>query len=182
MTLKQIRMISATFAVLSIIVPFSLPVVAGTPSGCTDLDGFPEQQAVDFESQVQPIFLSCTVCHGEAGSAGLDLRPGEAYGNLVGVTSTTNPPQPRVQAFDPVDSLLLYAVNCSTTGGPSFQMPGTAPDERALIRDWIAQGALARPAPRSIPGLSLIGISILVALIMLALLASGRWRVRSCAG
>jgi len=177
-TLKQFS-ITAAFIVFAVSIAFGLPAFAGTPAGCTDLDGIPERQAVDFESQVQPIFTNCAGCHGVDGSAGLDLRPGEAYDNLVGVESTTNPPQARVAPFDPADSLLLYAINCSTTGGPSFQMPGTDPDQRALIRDWIAQGALARPVPRSIPGLNPIGTGILVALMMLVLLASGRRRLRS---
>lgn len=167
----------AVFFVIAASLASVLPAYAGAPSGCTDLDGFPQQQAVDFESRIEPIFSVCAGCHGEGGSAGLDLRPGEAYGNLVGVESTTNPPQARVKPFEPSDSLLLFAVNCTTTGGPSFQMPGTDPAQRALIRDWIAQGALARPAPQSIPVLHPIGVGILVALIMIVLLASRRRRV-----
>lgn len=152
------------------------PAFAGMPSGCTDLDLFPPQSAVDYGSQIQPIFSACTGCHGDGGLAGLDLRPGEAYGNLVGIASTTNPPQARVQPFEPADSLLLFAINCSETGGPSFQMPGTEPAQRALIRDWIAQGALARPAPRPVPVLHSWGAGVLVVLIVMALL-SARVRV-----
>ncbi len=178
--MKQCNITTAVFIVITLWFAFgSPPVSAGTPSGCTGLDAFEQQPAVDFASQIEPIFSNCAGCHGAGGSAGLDLRPGEAYVNLVGIESTTNPPQVRVQPFDPDDSLLLYAVNCSTTGGPSFQMPGTDPAERALIRDWIAQGALARPVPRAIPVLNPFGGGILVVLIMLALVASGRQRVRS---
>jgi hypothetical protein len=176
--LNQFSIISALFIVIAFWIVSALPAFAGTPAGCTDLDGFPEQQAVDFESRIQPIFSVCAGCHGEGGSAGLDLRPGQAYDNLVGVESTTNPPQARVQPFEPGDSLLLSAVNCATTGGPSFQMPGTDPDQRALIRDWIAQGALERPAPLSIPVLNPIGGGIFVVLAMLVLLASKRQRAR----
>jgi len=179
LTLNQFSIIIARLIMIAFWFVSALPAIAGTPTGCTDLDGFPEQQAVDFESEIQPILSNCAGCHGENGSAGLDLRPGEAYENLVGVESTTNPPQPRVAPFDPADSLLLYAVNCSTTGGPSFQMPGTDPEQRVLIRDWIAQGALARPAPRSVPGLNPLDSGILIALLMLGLLAAGGRRVRS---
>lgn len=181
MTKKDtLRTISA-FVVMSVACAMSLPALGGTPSGCTDLDVFPPQPAVDFTSQIEPIFSGCSGCHGDGGSAGLDLRPGEAYANLVGVESTTNPPQVRVRPFEPDDSLLLAAVNCTTTGGPSFQMPGTDPAQRALIRDWIAQGALARPAPRAIPVLNPVGAAILMALIMLALFVSRLRRVRSAA-
>jgi len=176
--LEQFGVVTALLIACAFAILTPPPAFAGTPAGCTDLDGIPEQQAVDFESRIQPIFMNCTGCHGENGSAGLDLRPGEAFGNLVGVESTTNPPQARVQPFEPADSLLLSAVNCTTTGGPSFQMPGTDPGQRALIRDWIAQGALARPAPRSIPVLNPMGIGILVLLFMFVLLISRHRRVR----
>ncbi|MBS3743149.1 MAG: hypothetical protein KGY48_02235 [Wenzhouxiangellaceae bacterium] len=148
-------------------------------SECTDLDAIPRQPAVDYESRIQPIFTSCTGCHGENGSAGLDLRPGQAYANLVGVESTTSPPQARVEPFEPEDSLLLSAINCAITGGPSFQMPGTDPAQRALIRDWIAQGALERPAARSVPAMHPAGLGILAALMLLVLFATRRQRVRS---
>lgn len=176
--MKEFGGVGALITVFAFAILISRPGFAGTPAGCTDLDGFPEQQAVDFESRIQPIFANCTGCHGENGSAGLDLRPGEAFGNLVGVESTTNPPQARVQPFEPGDSLLLSAVNCATTGGPSFQMPGTDPEQRALIRDWIAQGALARPAPRSIPVLNPIGIGVLIGLFVLVLLFGTQIRAR----
>ncbi len=135
-------------------------------SECADLDAIAPQRAVNFESRVQPIFSTCTGCHGAGGAAGLDLRPGEAYSNLVGVESTTNPSQARVQPFEPGESLLLSAVNCAVTGGPSFQMPGTEPGQRALIRDWIAQGALERPAPRAVPVLHPAGVGVLIALLL----------------
>lgn len=177
--MKKFSIVSACFIVVAASVAFFSPASAGTPSGCTDLDGFPSQPAVDFESMIQPILSNCAGCHGDGGPAGLDLRPGEAYANLVGVESTTNPPQARVQPFEPGDSLLLSAVNCATTGGPAFQMPGTDPAQRALIRDWIAQGALQRPAPRSVPVMHPVGLGILAALITLVLFAFGRQRLRS---
>jgi hypothetical protein len=134
-------------------------------SECTDLDAIPRQPAVDYESRIQPIFTSCTGCHGENGSAGLDLRPGQAYANLVGVESTTSPPQARVEPFQPEDSLLLSALNCAITGGPSFQMPGTDPAQR--------------PAARSVPAMHPAGLGILAALMLLVLFATRRQRVRS---
>jgi len=176
--LKQFSVSAAVSTAFVALMTFALPAVAGTPMNCTDLEGFPERQAVDFESQIQPIFAACSGCHGDGGSAGLDLRPGEAYANLVGVVSTTSPPQLRVQPFEPADSLLLSAVNCAQTGGPAFQMPGTDPEQRALIRDWIAQGAPARPAPRSIPVLNPVGMGIFFALVILVLLVSRRERAR----
>lgn len=151
-----------------ILATLSDPLAAGSsPSGCADLDGFDEVPAVDFESRIQPILDGCTGCHGASGSAGLDLRSGEAYANLVGVTATTNPDRQRVEPFNPDDSLLMSAINCQVTGGPAFQMPGTDPEERAVIRDWIAQGALPAPRPRAVPAWSATGSALLILLLLM---------------
>lgn len=145
------------------------PLTAGDgPADCTDLSGFAEVPGVDFESRIQPILDACTGCHGPTGAAGLDLRAGESYANLVGVSATTNPDRLRVEPFEPDDSLLMAAINCETTGGPAFRMPGTTPEQRALIRDWIAQGALPVPAPRAVPAWSPAGIALLIGLVLLA--------------
>jgi len=141
-------------------------------TGCADLSSIPETTQIDYESQIQPIFDGCTGCHGQSGSANLDLRPGEAYDNLIGVDSLTNPGFLRVEPFEPETSILLTATNCETPNGPGFQMPGTNSDQRALIRDWIAQGALPEPAgtpeaiavPVDSPG-SLIAIMALLLLL-----------------
>jgi mono/diheme cytochrome c family protein len=143
--------IGLTLALLATLCLAARPAGAGVgAAGCDDLEGIPETPAVDFQSQLQPIFDGCANCHGQMGPAGLDLRSGEAYGNLVGVLSTTNPARLRVDPFDPEFSALFLAVSCDSPGGPAFRMPGTTPEERALIRDWIAQGAPAEP-PRPVP-------------------------------
>lgn len=150
---------------------------AGTaPTGCDDLGAYPETPAVDFATQIQPILNGCTGCHGASGPAGLDLREGEARNNLVGVTATTNPDRLRVAPFDPEGSVLHSAVNCDNPGGPAFRMPGTTQEQRALIRDWIAQGAPAEPpAPeaRAVPFMP-APVAVLLALL-LALIAAGRF-------
>lgn len=114
-------------------------------SGCDDLGSLAETPSIDFQSQIQPVFNACASCHGESGSAGLDLRSGESYDNLVGMISTTNPGRLRVEPFSPNTSALFLAVNCDSPGGPGFRMPGTTPEQQALIRDWIAQGAQPEP-------------------------------------
>lgn len=179
MTAKSICAHVSVFVIFSLACALARPAFAGTPSGCTDLDVFPPQSGVDFASQIQPILSVCAGCHGDGGLAGLDLRPGEAYANLVGVESTTSPPLARVQPFEPEASVLLSAVNCSSPGGPGFQMPGTEPAQRALIRDWIAQGAALRPPPRSIPTLNPVGSALLVVLMVLVLLSRRSLRLRS---
>ncbi|NBB92412.1 MAG: hypothetical protein GVY32_04490 [Gammaproteobacteria bacterium] len=152
---------------------FSAVATAGTgATGCADLSGFAETSQVDYQSQIEPIFASCSGCHGEFGPAGLDLREGEAYANLVGVTSTSNPARQRVEPFEPESSALLLAVNCTSPGGPGFQMGDVALEDRALIRDWIAQGALPEPAgqqppPIGVPADQPWALAVLIALMML---------------
>lgn len=130
----------------------ALPAAAGIgATGCDDLSDIAPTPLVDFQSQVQPIFDDCANCHGESGPADLDLRAGEAYDNIVGVISTTNSSRLRVDPFNPDNSAVLLAVNCDSPDGPGFRMPGTTPEERAVIRDWIAQGATVVPVSPSEP-------------------------------
>lgn len=120
------------------------PAYAGVgASGCDDLGGIAPTPRVDFQSQIQPILDECASCHGESGPAGLDLRAGASFDSLVGVISTTNSSRLRVEPFAPDASTLFLAVSCDSPGGPGFRMPGTDLQQRALIRDWIEQGALA---------------------------------------
>ncbi|WP_376696433.1 hypothetical protein [Wenzhouxiangella sp. EGI_FJ10305] len=145
----------------------------GDASGCDDLSAIAATPLVDFQSQVQPVLDDCANCHGESGPADLDLRADEAYDNLVGVISTTNASRLRVDPFDPDSSSLFLAVSCDSPGGPGFRMPGTSPEERALIRDWIAQGAPAEPAspPEAVAvpaGTAWSLTSLVAALILLA--------------
>lgn len=151
-------------------------VVHAGASQCEDLSGIPAATGVDFRQDIVPIFSGCTGCHGQGGAAGLDLRPESAYANLVGVGATTNPGQLRVAPFDPDASVLLSAINCASPGGPSFQMPGTVPAERALIRDWIAEGA--QPvAARAIPVAHPLALGLLIcAVLALAWLRTRRGR------
>lgn len=159
----------------------ALHTTAGTvqPSGCEDLGAIAETPAVDFETQIQPILTAnCNSCHGAAALADLDLRPGAAYDNLVGVTSTTNPDRLRVAPGAPDASTLLLAINCSSPGGPGFQMTGTTLEQRALIRDWILQGALPEPRPAlPVPvdaGWALLALIVLMLVIVASRLGAGR--------
>lgn len=157
---KTIRRIPIALAIVAIALSPLRSTAGAGPAQCTDLSRFQPTPRVDFAAQIQPIFAACTGCHGDGGAAGLDLRAGQAYANLVGVTATTNPQWLRVAPGAPDRSLLLPAINCGITGGPGFQMPGTEPAERALVRDWIAQGALLRPAALPVPVLSAPGLSL----------------------
>lgn len=169
--MMNIRILAAAVATVGLMM-IAAPAQAGAgATGCDDLGGIPVTPAVDFQSQIQPIFDTCSNCHNENGPAGLDLRAGESYDNLVGVISTTNPARLRVDPFEPEVSALFLAVSCDSPGGPGFRMPGTDLPTRALIRDWIAQGALPEPAgvpePVSVPVNSPWAVGAMITLLIL---------------
>jgi len=170
---------AAVVALVILTAVFATAAPAGiTPSGCDDLSTIPATPDVDFRSDIAPLFDQCDACHGADGFAGLDLRPGEAYGNLVDVESTTWPGRFRVEPRAPDRSVLLGAINCADPGEPDFRMGNVTRQQQALVRDWIAQGALMQPAPRSVPVLSPTG----TALALLAILIAGLVVIRRRTG
>lgn len=88
-----------------------------------------------FSTDVQPIFDSkCTSCHPIAYPY-LDLRRGQAYGDLVRVSAATRPAFERVVPGKPEFSyLLLHPPDPSLRGV-------LTPADRATIAAWIEAGA-----------------------------------------
>jgi len=115
-------------------------------AGCSDEGADPVAPVppaeVSFAAQVQPVFnANCTGCHGQDGNGGLDLREGQAYGNLVEVASQGYPGQ-RVAAGDPDSSVLHRKLNGLSGVGGQMPLGGALPEsDRNLIRDWISEGA-----------------------------------------
>ena len=120
-----------------------LPLGAFAASGCDDLRGTPIHFAVDWQTQVKPIFNEtlggrCTSCHNAGDmSGGLDLTDEniDAIYKIVGN---------QVLPGDPLVSRIFLKVDCSQPD-QGQQMPfGQLPlsiAQRELIYDWIAQGA-----------------------------------------
>jgi hypothetical protein len=119
---------------------------AGTPpGGCATFDGaFGAIQKVIFEGH------GCTagMCHGEAKSGGLDLRPDAAYANLVDAPSS-NSSHARVQPGTAVESFLYQKLRAATEPG-SVEINGSpmpvgaaplSPGELRAIQLWIMKGA-----------------------------------------
>ena len=112
------------------------------------------QPCVSFSSDIQPIFDNrCITCHNPDRFLGsLDLTEGNSYGNLVNTPTSdtcmmTVPDSVRVVPCDPAASMLWRKTlpDDSRCGRPMpFGTDGLgviAPDEFALIEQWIAQGA-----------------------------------------
>jgi len=101
-------------------------------------------------SQVEAVFESnsCQGCHPGVNSS-LDLSTGKAYDDLVGIKALEDPDLYRVVAGDPSNSFLYLKIG----GDPVIAdipavgtrmppgAPPMAPEDIAIIRDWIAQGA-----------------------------------------
>ena len=102
--------------------------------------GFTHLQAVDYATEIQPIFNNngCTGCHG--GSGGLILT---SYENLMLGNSNNGPV---VTAGNGAGSFIIQKLLGTATGA---QMPsGGSPLDEAvisLLETWIDEGALEEP-------------------------------------
>ena len=105
------------------------------------------QASPSFATTIQEIFdrRSCTgaSCHGTAQMAGLDLRSGASYGELVSVLATSEPIL-RVIPGNPDGSYLVMKLEGRQSVGDRMPQTGAALDSIDLtnVRNWISQGAL----------------------------------------
>ncbi len=132
-----------------------LPLLAVTAlAGCADYgddptDGGsggpvdPPTETVSFANDVQPIFTTnCVGCHGDGGNAGLDLRSGQSYTNLVQIPSTESSLN-LVERDLPGQSWLYLKLTGQQNVGqvmpPSGSLDAAITD---VVRIWIEEGAL----------------------------------------
>lgn len=113
-------------------------------TGEMDLSGIPETPNVNYAAQIQPIFnVNCVACHTElaTNSGGLDLDPGDSYGELVDKESVEAPGVKLAESGSPERSYLMEKVNSTHPQVGTSMRPGDpmSPTDRALIRDWISQ-------------------------------------------
>ena len=99
--------------------------------------------------QTQIFDPGCATCHTDVGrtpSAGLNLKAGSSFAQLVGVASSNNPGAVRVIAGNANGSYIVQKLE----GAPSIvglRMPRNGPPfltdaQVKFIRDWITAGAL----------------------------------------
>jgi hypothetical protein len=118
-----------------------------SPTSGSSTDTRTVQANPSFSATIQEIFnrRGCTgsSCHGTARMAGLDLRTGASYGNLVGVRATSEPIV-RVIPGDPNGSYLVIKLEGRQSVGDRMPQTGAPLDSIDLtnIRNWISQGAL----------------------------------------
>lgn len=101
---------------------------------------------------VQEIFTSSCNCHQtppNPGNGMLELTPGNAHANLVGVKSSQATGTNRVEPGDPSTSYLWLKLTgdyLTVTGGTGDPMPlggSLTPEQMTTIEEWILAGAPA---------------------------------------
>ncbi len=103
--------------------------------------------APSFANDIQEIFnrRGCTAssCHGSAQSAGLNLRAGSSYANLVGVDATSES-KVRVIPGNADQSYLVIKLEGRQSVGARMPLGGAALDniDLANIKNWINQNAV----------------------------------------
>lgn len=102
---------------------------------------------VDFATQIQPIFnenCAFSGCHAaDTASGGLVLEEGQAYANLVNVTSSEVAPDKRVVPGNSGASFLIEKLtNTQPRAGAQMPLGSNLPaNQIELIRTWIDEGA-----------------------------------------
>lgn len=89
---------------------------------------------------------SCALsfCHGAAMQAGMDLREGAAFSNIVDVPSVELTGMDRIEPFEPDNSYLICKLeNCPVIVGSQMPLIGgpLGPSIIAVIREWVLIGA-----------------------------------------
>lgn len=120
----------------------------GGPDGTGGMQSTPS--AVTLQQVQSAVFTpNCALsdCH-RVGSApfGLDLSPGETFGNTVGVASAEQPGFDRIDPGNPDDSYVYMKVTADfrISGDPMPPQglaPGLTGQQIDLLRQWIEQGA-----------------------------------------
>ncbi len=99
-----------------------------------------------YANVIQEIFnrkgCAASSCHGASQQAGLDLRTGNSYGNLVNVTSTQSTAA-RVTPGNADDSYLIIKVEGRQSVGARMPLNGSPLDNIDLtnLKNWINTGA-----------------------------------------
>lgn len=105
----------------------------------------PVVTAVNFSTQIQPIFSGqCVSCHsGSSAPQGLRLDSANSFANIVNVPSKEVPSLKRVKPGDPDNSYLVQKVEGTAAVGSRMPLgrPALSADNIALIRRWISEGA-----------------------------------------
>ena len=130
-------------------------VAAASLAGCfSEHVSAPPTTAVSFANDIQPVLTNNCAnsgCHGtpvaNPTAKPMVLVAGQAYDNMVGVSSAELPTMQRIRVGKPDSSYVIHKLMGThrTVGGSGQQMPlGRAPLSLVtieMIRSWVANGA-----------------------------------------
>lgn len=119
---------------------------AACKSSSSPDEASPVKDDPSFAADIQTIFnSSCNAasCHGgAAGQAGLVLLSGQAYNNLVNVTSSQDPAKKRVLPGDATNSYIVMKLEGRQTIGTKMPQGGSlASNSLQNIKNWVNKGA-----------------------------------------
>lgn len=118
---------------------FALPDEIGTVAAGTLVPTLDSIQANVFTPG-----CALSFCHGDAMSAGMDLREGASYANIVDVPSNEFPVWDRIEPFFPDLSYLVCKIeSCPNIIGGQMPLIGGPLDPSVIdvIREWVEIGA-----------------------------------------
>jgi mono/diheme cytochrome c family protein len=125
-------------------------MLAGCGGSSSPSTPSPTVSGPTFSQQIQAQILTpaCVACHTDEGrtpAGGLNMKPGSAHANLVGVSSTGKAGATRVIAGNPSGSYLVQKLE-GASDIVGLRMPRNGPpfltaEQIALIRLWIQNGA-----------------------------------------
>lgn len=144
MNLATIRLaLAATFALTTTSpaadrASYALPDEIGAVAGTID----PTLDSI--QANVFTPGCALSFCHGEAMTAGMDLRAGNSYASIVNVPSAEFPVWDRIEPFFPDQSYLVCKLEaCPSMIGQQMPLIGGPLDPSVIdvIRQWVEMGA-----------------------------------------
>lgn len=135
--------------VATIAVILGVCVLGAAPSSAqTPIAGVFPPTLPDIQVNVFTPSCALSFCHGAAMQAGMDLRAGAAYANIVNVPSLEVPGKDRIEPFAPDESYLICKLeNCPWIVGQQMPLIGGPLDQSVInvIRQWVLLGAPETP-------------------------------------
>jgi len=125
-------------------------------------------RAVDYETQIQPIFTNNCTCHSGAFPSGnMNLSTGVSYGNIVDVVSSGYAPALRVKTGDTLNSVLWNKVNGTGVYGQLMPFGGPKLPQATLnlISTWISQLGCCTGTTGNVNRVGIVDLSDLSALV-----------------
>ena len=143
-------------------------VINGLLAAVTILAVASAVRAVDYETQIQPIWTNNCSCHsGPFPSGNMNLSAGVSYGNIVDVVSSGYAPALRVKSGDTLGSVLWNKINGTGVYGQLMPFGGPKLPQATLnlISTWISQLGCCTGTTGNVNRVGIVDLSDLSALV-----------------